>query len=145
MFTLLQNQLLSILVLLKLERIVLDSIRKIWNLPKFTWILPSNYSTHSYHRFLSNCLIDFNPRLFLLLFLFRPYEVVSVKGYLPSTGSNASGVIRVTAFNHVTNVPLAERLIFRKHSQQMNIQIQSDKEKYSPGDTVNMRYGDIFI
>lgn len=58
--------------------------------------------------------------------------------------STIGGVTRVTVFEeqqrdqHHRLVPVAERLIYRKSGQRLNLAIQADKTRYFPGDSVRL-------
>jgi alpha-2-macroglobulin-like protein len=49
----------------------------------------------------------------------------------------ASGVLTATVWDEQGN-PLAERLVFRKPSKQLRIEVRPDKKSYAPGDTVKL-------
>jgi hypothetical protein len=61
--------------------------------------------------------------------------------WLPVTLSlpeSANGVLRVTVFDHA-GVPRAERLVFREVSEQLKIELELDRERYTPGGTVSLK------
>jgi len=64
-------------------------------------------------------------------------ESKEIEVFLPSDAI-ADGVIRVTVFDE-SNVPKAERLVFRRPQKTLKIDIETDKENYSIGETVNMK------
>lgn len=60
--------------------------------------------------------------------------------------SPVGGVVRVTVFEDQagsgerrTLTPKAERLVFRKTANKLDFQVQTDKSRYSPGDSVKIR------
>ena len=51
-----------------------------------------------------------------------------------------SGVTRVTVFEEIAGAekPVAERLVYRQPSQQLNLNVNPDKQRYNPGSKVNL-------
>ena len=54
------------------------------------------------------------------------------------TDVNADGVLRVTVTDSSNN-PVAERLIFRKQTQKVNVKVVTDYKSFTPGDKVKLR------
>jgi hypothetical protein len=54
------------------------------------------------------------------------------------TDVNADGVLRVTVTDS-TNKPVAERLIFRKQTNKVNVKVVTDYKSFTPGDKVKIR------
>jgi alpha-2-macroglobulin-like protein len=54
------------------------------------------------------------------------------------TDVNADGVLRVTVTDS-TNKPVAERLIFRKQTNKVNVKVVTDYKSFTPGDKVKLR------
>ena len=65
-------------------------------------------------------------------------ETVETQLYLGDI-PDSFGVLRATLFNVSTNLPVAERLIFRKSSHSIKINIETEKPVYSPGQKVKLR------
>lgn len=51
---------------------------------------------------------------------------------------DVDGVLRVTVIDEEKQAPVAERLVFRKASNPLNISIKADKTKYVPGDRARL-------
>ena len=73
--------------------------------------------------------------------------VESAGGYVCSTSlplvGDAQGVIRVSVFDTRESPPrpIAERLVFRRISRQLEVDISSPQESYAPGDAVQLKLG----
>jgi hypothetical protein len=64
------------------------------------------------------------------------YDVVPVVLTLPSD-VNADGVLRVTVTDD-SELPVAERLIFRKQSNRIKVNVSTEYKDYCPGDKVKL-------
>ena len=67
----------------------------------------------------------------------RPYASYGGELTLPPA---AQGVIRLTVFDATPTpaVPIAERLVYRRIAQQLNVQISPDGESFTPGQAVQL-------
>jgi hypothetical protein len=62
----------------------------------------------------------------------KPYEIT-----LTPT-DDADGVLTVTAWDVQRNVPIAERLVFRKPAKSIKVDVKPDKSSYTPGAPVKL-------